>query len=79
MGVERGDGICRLVRSGSDPPVLAPPICKLGPVACMCSGDGYIIPGTSHDFGLDGLRTFLISFDGNVFSFGFTSALITLS
>ena len=43
MGVCSGDGICRFVRSGREPPVLAAAIGKLGPVCDMCSADGYIL------------------------------------
>ena len=43
MGIGRGDGMCRFVKSGSEPPVLAAAIGKLGPVCGICSADGYIL------------------------------------
>ena len=47
MGVGSGDGMCRFVKSGREPPVLAAAIGKFGPDGDIFSADGYILSVTN--------------------------------
>lgn len=60
-GVGRGEGKCRLVRSGREPPVFRAD--GMRALLECCSGDGKILmPGTSQDFGReDRIGNFFVS------------------